>query len=94
MYSGRLAAKTINELLSNGERRSGSRLKAYEKRLRDSSQFYWEMVHNFYTTSFLEVFFEPRERFMLASAVNAALAGEIEGGFKLRWRMRVLFVIV
>jgi flavin-dependent dehydrogenase len=94
MYSGRLAAKTINELLSNGERGSVSRLKAYEKRLRDSMQFYWEMVHNFYTTPFLEVFFEPRERFMMASAVNAALAGEVEGGFNLRWRMRLFFLIV
>jgi flavin-dependent dehydrogenase len=94
MYSGRMAANTINELLNNGERRSASRLKAYEKRLRDSMQFYWEMVHNFYTTPFLEVFFEPRERFMMASAVNAALAGEVEGGFNLRWRMRLFFLIV
>jgi len=94
MYSGRLAARTIDELFTKGEHHAPSRLKAYEKRLRNSMQFYWEMVHNFYTTPFLEVFFEPRERFMLASAVNAALAGELEGGFKLRWRMRAFFLIV
>jgi FADH2-dependent halogenase len=52
------------------------------------------MVHNFYTTPFLEVFFEPRERFKLASAINAALAGELEGGWNLRWRMRTFFWIV
>jgi hypothetical protein len=70
-------------------------LRQYERRLRNSMQFYWEMVHNFYTTPFLEVFFEPREgKYHLASAVNAALAGEIEGGWQLRWRMRFFFWIV
>ena len=52
------------------------------------------MVHKFYTTPFLEVFFEPRERFLMASAVNAALAGELEGGWTLRWRMRLFFLVV
>lgn len=94
MYSGRLAADTVNHLLANGEARTAARLKAYETRLRRSMQFYWEMVHSFYTTPFLEVFFEPRERFKLASAINAALAGEVEGGWTLRWRMRVFFWIV
>ena len=94
MYSGRMAANTLIDLLANGERRSAARFKAYEDRLRRSMQFYWEMVHSFYTTPFLEVFFEPRERFKMASAINAALAGEVEGGWNLRWRMRLFFLIV
>src|SRR5688572_986750 len=94
MYSGRLASRTINDLLSSGGRRSTARLSAYENRLRRSMHFYWEMVHKFYTTPFLEVFFEPRERFLMASAVNAALAGELEGGWNLRWRMRLFFLVV
>jgi len=94
MYSGRLASRTINDLLSSGGRRSTARLSAYENRLRRSMHFYWEMVHKFYTTPFLEVFFEPRERFLMASAVNAALAGELEGGWNLRWRMHLFFLVV
>jgi FADH2-dependent halogenase len=94
MYSGRFAANTVSELLTKGDSLAASRLKRYEDRLRSSMQFYWEMVHNFYTTPFLEVFFEPRERFKLASAVNAALAGELEGGLALRLRMRIFFFIV
>ena len=94
MYSGRLAAHTLNDLMSNGEKHRESRFNNYENRLRRSMQFYWEMVHKFYTTPFLEVFFEPRERFMMASAINAALAGELEGGWRLRWRMRLFFLIV
>ncbi|HEX7859053.1 MAG TPA: NAD(P)/FAD-dependent oxidoreductase [Verrucomicrobiae bacterium] len=94
MYSGRMAAHVIIDLLANGERGRESRLAKYESRLRRSMHFYWEMVHNFYTTPFIEVFFEPRERFMMASAINAALAGELEGGWNLRWRMRLFFYIV
>lgn len=94
MYSGRMAAHTINDLIGSGQNVT-SHLKKYEQRLRNSMQFYWEMVHNFYTTPFLEVFFEPREgRFFLASAINAALAGELEGGWGLRWRMRAFFWVV
>lgn len=93
MNSGKMAAETIDELLrTNGN--VASRLNRYEKKLRESMQFYWEMVHSFYTTPFLEVFFNPKERFKLASAVNAALAGELEGGLNLRWRMRLFFLIV
>lgn len=94
MYSGRMAARVLIPLLDQGGRTSAARLNAYEKRLKSSMKFYWEMVHKFYTTPFLEVFFEPRERYQLASAVNAALAGELEGGFRLRWRMRLFFLIV
>ncbi len=93
MNSGKLAAGTIDELLRT-RRKVASGLNRYEKKVRDSMQFYWEMVHSFYTTAFLEVFFNPKERFNLASAVNAALAGELQGGFNLRWRMRLFFFIV
>lgn len=93
MWSGRLAAHTLIPLLQSGRHSSAPFLR-YERKLRRSMRFYWEMVHQFYTTPFLEVFFEPRERYRLASAINAALAGEIEGGFKLRWRLRLFFWIV
>lgn len=93
MYSGRLAANTILEVFDADHKRE-RRFAAYESRLRDSMNLYWEMVHSFYTTQFLEVFFEPRERLKLASAVNAALAGELEGGWRLHWRLRTFFLLV
>ena len=52
------------------------------------------MVENFYTTAFVEIFFHPREKFHLVSAVNAALAGELDGGWRIRWRMRLFFLLV
>jgi flavin-dependent dehydrogenase len=93
MYSGKLAAGAVTETLAAGD--SGARRFAkYEKRVFKSMMFYWEMVEQFYTTPFMEVFMEPREKFQLASAVNAALAGEVDGGWAMRWRMRLFFWIV
>ena len=93
MYSGRAAARAVQESLARASA-GADRLAAYEKRIRGGMQFYWSMVEHFYTTPFMEVFLEPRERFALASAVNAVLAGELEGGWRLHWRMRLFFWIV
>ncbi|EEF61269.1 NAD(P)/FAD-dependent oxidoreductase [Pedosphaera parvula] len=93
MFSGKLAAQLVIKSLEGHH--DGSRLmKAYEKRVRSSMRFYWEMVENFYTKPFMDIFFEPREKFNLVAAVNAALAGELEGGWKMQWRMRLFFFIV
>src|SRR6185503_6628090 len=93
MYSGKLAARAIVESLAAGD--DGTRrLKGYERRVYRAMQIYWEMVEGFYTRSFIEVFFEPRARFNLPSAVTTLLAGELEGGWKICWRMRLFFWIV
>jgi hypothetical protein len=57
-------------------------------------QLYWEMVENFYTTPFMEIFMEPRPKWDIAAAVNAVLAGELEGGWRLKWRMRAFFWLI
>ena len=93
MYSGREAARAVHEALTRASD-GAELLAAYEQRIMSAMRFYWEMVENFYTTPFMEVFLEPRERLALASAVNAVLAGELEGGWRMRWRMRVFFWIV
>jgi flavin-dependent dehydrogenase len=92
MYSGRLAAKTVLEAMGGKHPRRG--FEAYEARVRNAMQFYWELVESFYTTPFMEIFLEPRNRFNLPSAVNAVLAGELEGGWAMRWRMRLFFWLI
>jgi flavin-dependent dehydrogenase len=93
MYSGKLAGELVIKAID--EQHDGARLmKTYEMRVRSAMSLYWEMVEEFYTTPFMEIFFEPREKFNLVSAVNAALAGELEGGWSMRWRMRLFFLIV
>lgn len=93
MYSGKLAARVVLDTLANGDT-GERRMAAYEKRVFRSMRFYWKMVEHFYTTPFMEVFLEPREKLHLASAVNAALAGELSGGWAMRWRMQLFFWIV
>ena len=93
MYSGRLAAKTIEAC----DRQPGSRTKffeTFEKKVSHGMHFYWELVENYYTTPFMEVFLEPKARFDLPAAVTAVLAGELEGGWAVRWRLRLFFQIV
>jgi FADH2-dependent halogenase len=56
--------------------------------------FYWRVVENYYTTPFMELFLQPRDHHDLPSAVNAVLAGELEGGWKLRWRLKYFWLLV
>ena len=93
MFSGKLAAEAVVQSL-NANDDGQKRFLAYEKRVRSAMRFYWEMVENFYTTPFMEIFLEPREKFNLPAAVNAVLAGELEGGWPMRWRMRAFFWII
>ena len=93
MYSGKLAAELVNESLARGDDGSG-RLARYEKRVNRSMSTYWQMVEHYYTTPFMELFLQPRHRLHLPSAVTALLAGELEGGWKVRWRMKLFFWLV
>lgn len=93
MYSAKLAAAAVIDALKHGN--DGAPLfRQYERRVHSAMKFYWELVEQFYTTPFLEVFFSPREKFYLASALNAALAGNVDGGWKIRWRLRLFFWLV
>jgi FADH2-dependent halogenase len=93
MYSGKLAAEAVTESLAAGDD-GQRRLRRYERRVYRAMQLYWEMVEGFYTTPFVEVFFEPRNKFNLPSAVTALLAGELEGGWRIYWRMRLFFWVI
>lgn len=93
MYSGKLAAQAVVESIAANDD-GMPRFAAYDRRVTDSMKFYWEMVENFYTTPFMEVFLEPRHKFNLPAAVNAVLAGELDGGWSMRWRLRLFFWIV
>lgn len=93
MWSGRLAAEVVEQSLADG-RSGGRRFARYEKRVRKGLMFYWHVVESYYTTPFMELFLQPRQHHDLPSAVNAVLAGELEGGWKLRWRLKYFFLLV
>jgi len=93
MWSGKIASEVVQKSLAQGKpnRRLFAR---YEKRVRKGLMFYWHVVENYYTTPFMELFLQPRNHHDLPSAVNAVLAGELEGGWNLRWRLKYFFLLV
>lgn len=93
MWSGKHAAAAIAASLDAGDD-GRHRFAGYERRVRRGMQFYWRMVERFYTTPFMELFMNPKDNLSLPSAVNAILAGELEGGWALQWRLWVFFALV
>jgi FADH2-dependent halogenase len=93
MWSGKISAEILTKKLKNGAP-GGRAFTAYEKRVKRGLRFYWRVVENYYTTPFMELFLQPRNHFDLPSAVSAVLAGELEGGFALRWRLEYFFLLV
>jgi FADH2-dependent halogenase len=93
MWSGKLAAEVVQTCLARGQPQARL-FTAYEKRVRRGLRFYWRVVENYYTTPFMELFLRPSNHYDLPSAVNAVLAGELEGGWSLRWRLEYFFLLV
>ena len=93
MWSGKLAADVVRKSLTRGDDGSRRFLK-FEKRVKAGMQFYWQMVEQYYTQPFIELFLQPRNHASLPDAVNAVLAGELEGGWNLRWRLKYFFFLV
>ncbi len=93
LWSGKLASEVVVSSLPN-ERAYDRLARRYEGRVFAGMKRYWELVEHFYTTPFMEVFMEPRAKWGIAAAVNAMLAGDIEGGWHLRWRLRAFYWLV
>jgi FADH2-dependent halogenase len=93
MYSGKLAAQVVGDSLAANNDGS-NRLKVYEKKVFRAMQYYWDMVHLFYTTPFVEIFLQPRPKFHMPDAIVAILAGELEGGWKMEWRRQCFFALI
>lgn len=93
MWSGELAADTVAGALTEGVPRRGP-FEDYEVRMRRVTRRYWRMVEAYYTWPFMELFLQPRRRFDLPAAVNALLAGELEPGWNIRWRLALFFLLV
>jgi FADH2-dependent halogenase len=92
-YSARMAARIIDEAVRDGSD-AAQALRKYDQKIFRAMRTYWDMVEGFYTTPFMEVFMSPRYRMSLPAAVTAVLAGELDGGWKITWRMRIFFWVV
>ena len=93
MWTGKLAAETMSDALDRGTAGAAG-LKRYHRRVYRAMVNYWAMVEQFYTTPFMEIFMQPRDKRDLPSAVNALLAGRIEAPWYIRWRLKLFFFLV
>jgi len=93
MWSGRLAAELMDQALAESTD-ARSALERYERRVQRAMRFYWRMVEAYYTPWFMELFLRPNHRFDIPASVNAVLAGDLEPGWRIRWRLALFFLLV
>lgn len=93
MFSAKLAANAVLSALATGSA-GETEFPPYERRVLAAMRLYREMVERFYTTPFVELFLEPHSRWEVVAAINAILAGELEGGWRVWWRLKFFYLLV
>ncbi len=91
--SGEQTADAIHAALAKPSR-APRLFGAYEKRMNRVMDLYLRFVTSWYQHEFIEVISHPTARFQLPAAVNAILAGNINGGFSIWWRMQLFYLVV
>jgi flavin-dependent dehydrogenase len=91
--SGEQAADAIHVALTQPRKAAGL-FARYEKRLNRVMDLYLRFVNSWYQHEFIEVISQPTKHLQLPAAVNAVLAGNINGGFAIWWRMQLFYLVV
>ncbi len=91
--SGERAADAIDAVLGDPAVRE-KRFRTYERKLGRVMNLYLRFVRSWYSRHFIEVITSPTNRFDLAGAINAVLAGNITGSFAIWWRMQLFYLVV
>jgi len=93
IHSGEQCAEAIDAALSHPNRRA--RLFArYERSVLRIMNKYLRFVTAWYRPEFIEVFTSPTQKFQLAPAVNAVLAGNLGNSFGIWWRMQLFYLVL
>ena len=93
IHSGEQCADALEAVLRDPSRRPRL-FGRYERGLHRLMDKYLRFVTAWYRPEFVEVFTAPTERLQLAPAVNAVLAGNVEGGWAVWWRMQVFYLVL
>ena len=90
MASGQQGARAIHQALDTNQALTAG-MKRYETDNRKRIALYWEFIENFYKLHFVQLFFQPYDRWGLVCSVNAVLAGRTDLSFAVWWRLRLFF---
>jgi flavin-dependent dehydrogenase len=93
MLTAKHAAAAVGEAIDQGQPITAG-LRRYERRTSDYLKAYFEMIEQFYTQPFIDLLMQPKAKWHLPDAVVAILAGQMDGGWAVRWRLRVFFWLV
>lgn len=93
LLSGEQAAEAINIALA-APKRGQHRFQAYEKNFHRVMDIYLQFVTGWYTQEFIEVFVNPEKRLKLPQAINSILAGNMAPKWRVRWRLKLFYLIV
>ena len=93
MHSGRKAAQVINDSLAAGDD-GVQRIQRYGQEIHQSMRWYWDLVEGYYSKPFIDLFMQPKDKYNLPAAITAVLGGELGGGWKIRWRLNLFFLLV
>jgi flavin-dependent dehydrogenase len=93
MASGEQAADAIHVVLDTPAK-APKLFASYANRLNRIMDLYLRFVNSWYQHEFIEIIGQPGGPFQLAAAVNAVLAGNINGGFSIWWRMQLFYLVV
>jgi len=99
--SGVLLSMRCAELIAAGVDRglrtnsySPALFRDYEKKMRKGMSVFWRFIYGFYDTAFLDLFFQPTNRFRLMNTISGVLAGNIYPSFKFKLRLWLFTAIV
>ncbi len=93
LLSGEMAADALHEILDRPNRQPAL-FRAYEKRINRVMDLYLRLVNTWYQHESAEVLSQPTTRFQLVGALNSVLAGNLDSGFAIWWRMRIFYLVV
>jgi flavin-dependent dehydrogenase len=93
MHSAEQCADALNAVLAVPQKR-GRLFAKYEHGVHRVMDKYLRFVTAWYRPEFIEVFTTPTQRFQLAPAVNAVLAGNLGSDFAIWWRMQIFYFVL
>jgi flavin-dependent dehydrogenase len=93
IFSGEQCADALNQVLDHPERKKRL-FRRYERELNRVMDKYLRFVTAWYRPEFIEVFTSPTQKFQLAAAVNAVLAGNLGQDFAIWWRMQLFYLVL
>ena len=93
IHSGEQCADILEAVLAKPAKRPGL-FARYERKLNRLMDMYLRFVTAWYRDEFIDVFMNPTDKFQLAPAVNAVLAGNVGGSFSIWWRMQLFYLVL